>query len=80
MSPADEGQTFNPWSVVNLVFTHLVDQGLRPTFGDGGDPAPAARALLEALGVQPSHEGNQQVVRDVRDHLSEIRQVMLDDG
>ena len=32
MSAADdqEAESYNPWSVVNLVFTHLSDQGLHP--------------------------------------------------
>ncbi|SEG92089.1 hypothetical protein SAMN05444920_107447 [Nonomuraea solani] len=32
MEPHDE--TFNPWSVVNLVFHHLAGQGLHPVLGD----------------------------------------------
>ena len=26
-------ETFNPWSIVNLVFHHLADQGLHPILG-----------------------------------------------
>ena len=38
-------QTFNPWSVVNLVFHHLAEQGLHPVLGESGDPGrPAADA------------------------------------
>ena len=38
-----EAETYNPWSIVNLVFTHLADQGLHPILGESGDPgAPAA--------------------------------------
>ena len=32
------GETFNPWSVVNLVFHHLADRGLHPVLGESGDP------------------------------------------
>ena len=52
MSAGDDGtdetqvESFNPWSVVNLVFTHLSDQGLHPVLGESGDPGPPARALL----------------------------------
>lgn len=76
-SPA-EVETFNPWSVVHLVFHHLVDQGLHPVLGGAGDPGEAARALLVALGVEPSSEGNRQVARDVRARLSTLRAAVLD--
>ena len=35
MNPADDPQveSYNPWSVVNLVFNHLTDQGLHPILG-----------------------------------------------
>jgi hypothetical protein len=82
MVPAEEkaaAESYNPWTVVNLVFTHLTDQGLHPILGESGDPGPPARALLEALGIEPSAEGNREVMRDVRAHLAEIRSVMFDD-
>jgi hypothetical protein len=76
--PGDaEPETFNPWSVVNLVFEHLVDQGLHPVLGESGDPGPPARALLLALGIEPAAEGNREVMRDVRAHLEQIRTAML---
>ena len=73
------GESFNPWSVVNLVFTHLSEQGLHPVLGESGDPGPPASALLLALGIEPAAEGNRAVMRDVRDHLAEIR-AAFDDG
>jgi len=75
-----EVETYNPWSVVNLVFTHLSDQGLHPVLGESGDPGPPARALLEALGIEQAAEGNREVMRDVRDHLAEIRAAMFERG
>ena len=33
--PTAEAETFNPWSIVNLVFHHLAAQGLHPVLGDG---------------------------------------------
>jgi hypothetical protein len=69
----DETETFNPWSVVNLVFGHLADQGLHPVLGEHGDPAPHAAALLRALGIEPAAEGNRQVSRDVQDRLAQLR-------
>ena len=44
-----EEETYNPWSIVNLVFHHLADQGLHPTLGESGDPGEPAAALLRAL-------------------------------
>jgi hypothetical protein len=81
MTDADEvgSETYNPWTVVNLVFTHLADQGLHPTLGESGDPGPPARALLSALGVQPAPEGNREVMRGVREHLAQIRAAVFDD-
>jgi hypothetical protein len=73
-----EVETYNPWSVVNLVFTHLSDQGLHPTLGETGDPGPPAAALLEALGIEPAAEGNREVMRGVRAHLAEIREAMFE--
>ncbi len=76
-------ETFNPWSVVNLVFHHLADQGLHPALGESGDPGVPAAALLRALGIEPAAEGNRQVMAAVRQHLDQIRTAVLgepDDG
>ncbi|WP_310528111.1 hypothetical protein [Nocardioides sp.] len=78
VTPSDE--SYNPWSVVNLVFTHLADQGLHPVLGESGDPAAPARELLNALGIEPAAEGNREVMRDVHLHLAQIRAVMFDQG
>lgn len=68
-----EPETYNPWSVVNLVFHHLADAGLHPVLGDSGDPGPPAAALLRALGVEPAAEGSRQVRSDVHSRLAELR-------
>lgn len=68
-----EMETFNPWTVVHVVFAHLAEQGLHPSLGDGGDPAAPAADLLRALGIQPHAEGNRAVTRRVHEHLDEIR-------
>ena len=75
MHRSDEAQveTFNPWSIVNLVFHHLAAQGLHPQLGSTGDPGVAAAELLRALGIVPAAEGNRQDSQAVRDHLAEIR-------
>jgi hypothetical protein len=75
--PAPE--TYNPWTVVNLVFHHLVEQGLHPVLGEKGDPGAAARDLLLALGINPAAEGNRQIMRDVYAHLAEIRVAVFDE-
>ena len=67
------GETYNPWTVVNLVFTHLADEGLHPVLGDSGDPGRPARELLLALGIEPAPEGNREVMRQVHSDLADIR-------
>jgi hypothetical protein len=73
-------ETYNPWSVVNLVFGHLAEQGLHPVLGDSGDPGEPARALLTALGIQPAAEGNREVRRRIHEQLAQIRTVVFDEG
>ena len=77
MTQNDAVETFNPWSVVNLVFHHLAAQGLHPVLGGAGDPGAPAAELLKALGVEPALEGNRQVVQDVREHLATLRTTVL---
>lgn len=79
-SHGPEVETFNPWTVVNLVFTHLADQGLHPALGESGDPGEPARALLRALGIQPAAEGNREIRRDVYVQLAQIRAVMFEES
>jgi hypothetical protein len=70
-------ETFNPWSVVNLVFHHLAEQGLHPVLGETGDPAEAASALLTALGIAsaPDHAG--PAAAPVQDMLADLRKKMM---
>jgi hypothetical protein len=79
MSQQDQSQieTFNPWSIVNLVFHHLAEQGLHPVLGATGDPGEPAAQLLRALGIEPAAEGNRQASQNVRQHLAEIRAAVL---
>ncbi len=69
-------ETYNPWSIVNLVFEHLVDQGLHPQLG-GDDPGAPATALLLALGITPAPEGNRQVSDTVKEQLAQMRATVL---
>jgi hypothetical protein len=66
-------ETYNPWSIVNLVFRHLADEGLHPVLGEAGDPGTPAAALLSALGITPSTDGNKKVTRRVGDELAKLR-------
>lgn len=77
MPGPDEVETYNPWTVVNLVFNALVAQGLHPVLGNTGNPGAPAAELLLALGITPAAEGNRQVVSDIRDHLATLREAVL---
>jgi hypothetical protein len=77
MEPVRE--TFNPWTVVNVVFHHLADQGLHPVLG-GADPGAPAAELLRALGVEPAPEGDRQIRENVKSHLAELRAAVFDES
>lgn len=74
-SPTDSSaETYNPWSIVSLVFRHLAGEGLHPVLGEAGDPGAPAAALLEALGIAPSAAGSKKVTRRVSDELARLRE------
>jgi hypothetical protein len=66
-------ETFNPWSIVNLVFQHLAEEGLHPVLGEAGDPGRPAADLLRALGITPAAEGTRQAAEERKQRLAEIR-------
>jgi hypothetical protein len=72
-------ESYNPWSIVNLVFHHLAEAGLHPVLGESGDPGSPAADLLRALGIDPAPEGNRRVSADVRAQLDELRLAVLGD-
>jgi hypothetical protein len=77
-SPSEE--TYNPWTIVNVAFHHLVENGCHPILGDAGDPGEPAAALLRAFGITPTVEGDVRASQDMHDHLAELRRAMLDDN
>ncbi|MGH3432736.1 MAG: hypothetical protein ACRDQB_07865 [Thermocrispum sp.] len=72
-------ETYNPWTVVNLVFGHLAEKGLHPVLGESGDPGEPAAALLRALGITPAAEGDARRSRAVQDELAALRATVFDD-
>jgi hypothetical protein len=76
---AEQCETYNPWSIVNLVFHHLAARGLHPVLGDAGDPGGPAADLLKALGITPAAEGSRQLADSVRSELEQLRQAVFGD-
>jgi hypothetical protein len=72
-------ETYSPWTIVNLVFGHLVDEGLHPTLGSAGNPGEPAAELLRAFGISPSNEGDARIVAATREKLAELRATMPED-
>jgi len=79
MPADDERETYNPWSIVNLVFNHLAAQGLHPVLGESGDPGAPAADLLRAVGITPAAEGNRQLAEHVRSELEQLRNAVFGD-
>jgi hypothetical protein len=66
-------ETYNPWSIVNLVFHHLAAEGLHPVLGETGDPGGPAAELLRAMGITPDKEGSRQASEQTKRDLAAIR-------
>jgi hypothetical protein len=73
-------ETYNPWSVVYLVFRHLADEGLHPVLGESGDPGKPAAELLKTLGITPAAEGNRKVASRVSEELARLREAFEADN
>lgn len=79
--PAGQGQeSFNPWSVVNLVFSHLAAAGLHPVLGEAGDPGRPAADLLRALGITPAAEGSARQAEQKQAELARLRAAVFGPG
>jgi hypothetical protein len=76
-SAAQPNETYNPWTVVNLVFHHLAAQGLHPVLGESGDPGRPAADLLRAFGIIPAAEGNRQLAEHIRGELEQLRNAVF---
>ncbi len=67
-SPDDSSrETYNPWSIVNLVFRHLADEGLHPVLGGAGGPGG------------PAAEGDRQIGQRGRRGLAALRAAAFGD-
>jgi hypothetical protein len=77
MSQTADQETFNPWSVVNLVFNHLAEEGLHPVLGEAGDPSVAAVALLRSMGIEPGQDHEGPAATLIQDELARLRAEMM---
>jgi hypothetical protein len=68
-------EKYNPWTVVNIVFSHLAEQGLHPVLGATGDPSVPATALLRALGIEPGQDSDGPAATLARDELARLRAI-----
>jgi hypothetical protein len=80
MDETDVPEMYNPWSVVNLVFNHLAEEGLHPVLGATGDPSMPAAQLLRALGIEPGQDSDGPAATLARDELARLRATMMDEG
>jgi hypothetical protein len=72
-------ETYNPWTVVNVVFNHLAAEGLHPVLGETGDPAGPATALLHAFGIEAGRDSEGPAAAPVQAELADMRARMFPD-
>lgn len=77
MENAENEESYNPWTVVHLVFEHLADAGLHPVLGATGHPGEPAAELLRCLGIRPDPQGDQRIAQQTQETLAELRERML---
>jgi hypothetical protein len=73
-------ESYNPWTIVNLVFEHLADKGLHPVLGATGHPGEPAAELLRCLGIRPDPQGDQRLSEQKAERLAELRQAYFGDA
>ncbi|HTU76466.1 MAG TPA: hypothetical protein VMG38_23350 [Trebonia sp.] len=76
----DAEETYNPWTIVNLVFKHLAAEGLHPVLGEAGDPGAPAAELLRALGITPDIQGSRQRTTHTQDQLAKLRAIFFENA
>lgn len=72
-------ETYSPWTVVNVVFAHLVDEGLHPILGEAGHPGDPAAQLLRAFGITPTVEGDARTAAQTQARLADLRAAVMGD-
>jgi hypothetical protein len=75
-----QDESYNPWTIVNLVFEHLADKGLHPVLGATGHPGEPAAELLRCLGIRPDPQGDQRLADQKQERLAELRQAYFGDA
>ncbi|MEU4195365.1 hypothetical protein AB0E69_25925 [Kribbella sp. NPDC026611] len=70
-------ESYNPWTVVNLVFDHLAARGLHPVLGATGHPGEPAAELLRCLGIRPDPQGDQRISAQKAAKLAELREAFF---
>jgi len=76
-SDVPQEESYNPWTVVHLVFEHLAEVGLHPVLGDTGHPGEPAAELLRCLGIKPDPQGDRRIAQQTDARLAELREQML---
>ena len=72
-----EEESYNPWTVVHLVFEHLADAGLHPVLGATGHPGEPAAELLRCLGIRPDPQGDRRLLEQTDARLAELREAFF---
>lgn len=72
-------ESYNPWTVVHLVFDHLAEAGLHPVLGSTGHPGEPAAELLRCLGIRPDPQGDRRTAERKDAELARLRAAYLDE-
>lgn len=72
-------ESYNPWTVVRLVFDHLAAAGLHPVLGATGHPGEPAAELLRCFGIRPDPQGDHRTAERKEAELARLRAAYLDE-